>query len=144
MGICQRRAYKCCTVENLEMFKLRIVWFRNLPTVDNCYTFGSINQLACPVNCAVSAARNDYIFMLQKVVIIQSIKHPYISPLTLIKLNKYKMIDEKDKFKENKERYDNNIIKSYKKRGLNQFGYPISYDKTLSRKYTYNNIKLKK
>ena len=106
--------------------------YKRINTINNCSTNSDIFS-------------NEYCLnVFRKNKIIQSIKHPYISPLTLIKLNKYKMIDEKDKFKENKERYDNNIIKNYKKRGLNQFGYPISYDKTLSRKYTYNNIKLKK
>ena len=68
---------------------------------------------------------------------IRNIKHPYVSPLTIIKLRKYKMIDDKDKFEENKRRYENNIIKKYKERGLNQFGFPISYDITLSKKFNY-------
>ena len=82
--------------------------------------------------------------ILKKTQKTSKIKHPYVSPLTLIKLNKYKMIDDKDKFKENKQRYEDNTIKRFKKIGLNQFGYPISYDKTLSRKYMCNNVKLKK
>ena len=71
----------------------------------------------------------------------RNIKHPYVSPLTMIKLKRYKMIDEKDQFKENKKRYENKVIKGFKERGLNQFGFPISYDKTLSRKYNYNKMK---
>ena len=72
---------------------------------------------------------------------IINIKHPYVSPLTLNKLKRYKIIDDKDKFKENKTRYENKIIKAYKERGLNQFGFPISYDYTLSRRFNFNNKK---
>ena len=69
---------------------------------------------------------------------IRNIKHPYVSPLTLVKLRRYKMIDEKDKFEENKKRYEKNVIKKNKERGLNQFGFPITYDVTLTRKFNYN------
>ena len=79
--------------------------------------------------------------IFQKTDKTRNIKHPYISPLTMIKLKRYKMIDEKDQFKENKKRYENKVIKGFKERGLNQFGFPISYDKTLLRKYNYNKIK---
>ena len=72
---------------------------------------------------------------------IINIKHPYVSPLTISKLKRYKIIDDKDKFKENKKIYENNVIKKYEERGLNQFGFPISYDYTLSRRYNYNNKK---
>ena len=69
---------------------------------------------------------------------IRNIKHPYVSPLTMVKLKRYKMIDDKDKFEENKKRYEKNIIKKNKERGLNQFGFPITYDITLTRKYNQN------
>ena len=72
----------------------------------------------------------------------KKIKHPYVSPLTTVKLNRYKMINDKDKFKENKKRYETNIINKYKERGLNQFGFPISYDITASKKYNYDKMKL--
>ena len=70
------------------------------------------------------------------------IGHPYISPLTLIKIKKYKMITEKDKFLEDKKRYEINQKLKYKSRGLNPFGYPIAYNKRLIRKYF--NIKTNK
>ena len=91
-----------------------------------------------PTNSNIFDNENIRLGLLKKNNIIQNIEHPYVSPLTLIKLNKYKMIDDEDRFKEEKLRYENNIIKSFKKRGLNQFGYPISYDKTLSRKFNYS------
>ena len=91
-----------------------------------------------PTNSNIFDNENIRLGLLKNNNIIQNIKHPYVSPLTLIKLNKYKMIDDEDRFKEEKLRYENNIIKSFKKRGLNQFGYPISYDKTLSRKFNYS------
>ena len=72
---------------------------------------------------------------------IKNIKHPYVSPLTINKLKRYKIIDDKDKFEENKKRYEKNIFKKYKERGLNQFGFPISYDYTLTRKFNFNNKK---
>ena len=68
-------------------------------------------------------------------------RHPYISPLTLAKLNRYKMIEEKDPFLENKKIYEKNVIKSFKERGLNQFGFPITYDKSIQRKFIYDKIK---
>ena len=91
-----------------------------------------------PTNSNIFDNENIRLGLLKNNNIIQNINHPYVSPLTLIKLNKYKMIDDEDRFKEEKLRYENNIIKSFKKRGLNQFGYPISYDKTLSRKFNYS------
>ena len=91
-----------------------------------------------PTNSNIFDNENIRLGLLKNNNIIQNIKHPYVSPLTLIKLNRYKMIDDEDRFKEEKLRYENNIIKSFKKRGLNQFGYPISYDKTLSRKFNYS------
>ena len=72
---------------------------------------------------------------------IINIKHPYVSPLTISKLKRYKIIDDKDKFEENKKRYEKNIFKKYKERGLNQFGFPISYDYTLTRRFNFNNKK---
>ena len=68
----------------------------------------------------------------------KKIKHPYVCPLTLIKLKRYKIFAEKDKFLEDKKRLEMNIQENYKKRGLNQFGYPISYDKKKFRKYNYS------
>ena len=91
-----------------------------------------------PINSNIFDNENIRLGLLKNNNIIQNINHPYVSPLTLIKLNRYKMIDDEDRFKEEKLRYENNIIKSFKKRGLNQFGYPISYDKTLSRKFNYS------
>ena len=70
-------------------------------------------------------------------------RHPYISPLTMVKLNRYKMIEEKDPFKENKKIYEKNIIKSFKAKGLNQFGFPITYDKSIQKKFNYDKIKKK-
>ena len=70
-------------------------------------------------------------------------RHPYISPLTMVKLNRYKMIEEKDPFKENKKIYEKNVIKSFKEKGLNQFGFPITYDKSIQRKFNYDKIKKK-
>ena len=52
-------------------------------------------------------------------------------------MEKYKMILEKDTFLEDKKRYEMNQILKYKKRGLNQFGYPVSYNKRLLKKYFY-------
>ena len=69
----------------------------------------------------------------------KKIKHPYVCPLTLIKLKRYKIFAEKDKFLEDKKRLEMNIQENYKKRGLNQFGYPIYYDKKKFRKYNYGN-----
>ena len=51
------------------------------------------------------------------------------------------MIDEIDKYKENKKRYEDSIKKLYEKRGLNQFGYPLSYNNTFIRKGKDINIK---
>ena len=67
--------------------------------------------------------------------------HPYVSPLTMIKLKRYKMLDDKDNFKEKKKRYNKNRINSFEKRGLNQFGFPISYNKAFSGKYTRDKLK---
>ena len=63
------------------------------------------------------------------------INHPYRAPLTLIKLKKYKMITEKDKFNEDKKRYEINQKLKYQVRGLNQFGYPMHYNKRLFTQY---------
>ena len=76
----------------------------------------------------------------QKNYKIRNKKRPYISPLTVIKLNRYKMIEEKSSFNENKKRYEKNVIKGFKERGLNQFGFPITYTKTISRKFNYGKI----
>ena len=67
--------------------------------------------------------------------------HPYVSPLTMIKLKRYKMLDDKDNFKEKKKRYNKNRINSFEKRGLNQFGFPISYNKAFSGKYARDKLK---
>ena len=50
------------------------------------------------------------------------------------------MIEEKSSFNENKKRYEKNVIKGFKERGLNQFGFPITYTKTISRKFNYGKI----
>ena len=78
---------------------------------------------------------------INKKNIIRNIKHPYVSPLTMVKLRRYKMIDDKDKFEENKKRYEKNVVKKYKEKGLNEFGFPISYDKYLSIKFNYEKNK---
>ena len=69
------------------------------------------------------------------------ISHPYRAPLTLIKLKKYKMITEKDKFDEDKKRYEINQKLKYQIRGLNQFGYPMHYNKRMFTQYNIQNEK---
>ena len=51
------------------------------------------------------------------------------------------MLDDKDNFKEKKKRYNKNRINSFEKRGLNQFGFPISYNKAFSGKYARDKLK---
>ena len=63
----------------------------------------------------------------------KKINHSYRAPLTLIKLTKYKMIAEKDKFIEDKKRFEMNQKINYRIRGLNSFGYPMYYNKRLFR-----------
>ena len=69
----------------------------------------------------------------------RKIKHPYVSPLTLIKLTRYKIFADQDKFLEDKNRLEMNQRENYKKRGLNQFGYPILNDNKKFRNYNYKN-----
>jgi hypothetical protein len=49
----------------------------------------------------------------------KNIKHPYVAPLTLIKLQKFKIFDENAHYLEEKKRYEMNQKKNYKSRGLN-------------------------
>ena len=65
----------------------------------------------------------------------RKINHSYRAPLTLIRLRKYKMITEKDKFIEDKKRFEINQKINYRIRGLNSFGYPKYYNKRLLRQY---------
>ena len=67
----------------------------------------------------------------------RNINHPYISPLTLVKLEKYKIFVENNKFLEDKKRYELNLKQNYRNRGLNEFGFPISFNKIFIRR---NNI----
>ena len=71
----------------------------------------------------------------------KNIEHPYIAPLTLIKLKKYKMISEKDHFLEDKKRYEINQKENYKIRGLNSFGYPLFHNKAFIRRSNNNSYK---
>ena len=70
----------------------------------------------------------------------KKIEHPYYSPLTLIKQQKYRIFVENDKFLEDKKRLEMEQKNNYKKRGLNEFGYPLYYYKRFIRrdKITYN------
>lgn len=67
----------------------------------------------------------------------KKIEHPYYSPLTLVKQQKYRIFVENDKYFEDKKRYEIKQKNDYKKRGLNEFGYPLYYNKRLIRR---NNI----
>jgi hypothetical protein len=67
----------------------------------------------------------------------KKIEHPYYSPLTLIKQQKYKIFVENDQFLEDKKRHEMEQKNNYKKRGLNEFGYPLCYYKRFIRR---NNI----
>ena len=72
----------------------------------------------------------------------KKINHSYRAPLTLIKLTKYKMIAEKDKFIEDKKRFEMNQKINYRIRGLNSFGYPMYYNKRLFRPYNSDKTKI--
>ena len=87
-------------------------------------------------NNNINQNSNQYVFKGAKSLNKQNkIKHSYKDPLTLIKLKRYKMITEKDKFSEDKERYEINKKIKYHIRGLNQFGYPLNYNKRMFRQY---------
>ena len=106
--------------------------YRKINTINNSSTFQTQKNEIID--------KNAYIKSLN-ITRNKKIKSPYVSPLTLIKLQRYKMIDEIDKYKENKKRYEDSIKKLYEKRGLNQFGYPLSYNNTFIRKGKDINIK---
>ena len=111
----------------------------NISSKNNNQRIRTINNYSTYNNLFDTGKTIDSMF--QKSEKMKNIKHPYVSPLTMIKLQRYKMIDEEDQFKENKKIYENKVIKNFTERGLNQFGFPISYDKTLSSKYNYNKNK---
>ena len=84
---------------------------------------------------------NQNIFNSQIIINHQKkIEHPYYSPLTLIKQQKYRIFIENDKFLEDKKRYEINQKNNYKKRGLNEFGYPLyDYKRLIRRNKITNN-----
>ena len=70
----------------------------------------------------------------------KKIEHPYYSPLTLIKQQKYKIFVENDKFFEDKKRQEMEQKNNYKKRGLNEYGYPLCFYKRFIRRNNITNI----
>ena len=96
----------------------------------------NIQNLYSLNNNSINKSKN-YLYSYRNIYNNKNINHPYIEPLTLVKLEKYKIFDENDKFLENKKIYELNLKHYYRNKGLNEFGYPLSFDKKLIRR---NNI----
>ena len=124
---------------NNENFTTLNTYKENIVEKNNKERNSTINSYS--TNFKISDQVHKMETLFQKNYKERNKKHPYISPLTLIKLNRYKMIEEKDPFLENKKIYEKNVIKNFKERGLNQFGFPITYNKTIQRKFNYDKIK---
>ena len=123
---------------NKENFHTLNTYKQKLLEKNNNLRINTINNYS--TNIKILDNENKTETICQKNYKIRNKKRPYISPLTVIKLNRYKMIEEKSSFNENKKRYEKNLIKGFKERGLNQFGFPITYTKTISRKFNYGKI----
>jgi len=121
-----------------NIFSLNKINKENLVENNITKRINTISNSNLNMNILEYEKMNNGLFYRNRNNKIKNIKHPYVAPLTMIKLRRYKIIDDKDKFQENKKRYENNVIKKYKERGLNEFGFPISYDISLSRKYNYS------